>query len=422
MSYAPSLKLKAQAELELRNRRRAQEPTWFETEARPNQRPPEGDWRIWLLLAGRGFGKTRTINEWALWQARTLPGSRGAIIAATAADARDVIVEGVSGILTVAREHERPHYKPSKRRLTWPNGTVATLFSAEEPNRLRGPQFHWAIGDEVAAWKYPEALDMLMFGLRLGDDPRCALATTPRPTKQIRELIADPTTHVTRGSTYENKANLAPQFFAQIIAKYEGTRLGRQELNAELLDDVEGALWTLALIEAHRVTKHPPLTRVVVGVDPKASVLADSETGIVVAGLGVDGHAYVLDDASLNDTPERWASQVVSAYHRHKADRIVPEVNQGGDMVAATLRAIDPTVPVRPVHASRGKVTRAEPVVTLYEQGRVHHVGVFAKLEDQMCSWVPGEASPDRMDALVWAITELMIARRPQREATSYQG
>jgi predicted phage terminase large subunit-like protein len=249
---------------------------------------------------------------------------------------------------------------------------------------------------------------MLLMGLRLGRLPQIAVATTPRPAPIIRELVADPTCIVTRGSTYENKANLAPSFLRQIVSRYEGTRLGRQELNAELLEDVEGALWTLAMIEAQRVKEAPAMRRIVVGVDPKASVEADSETGNVVAGLGVDGEYYILEDASLNGTPEQWGRAVVDAYQRHRADRIVPEVNQGGDMVSSVLRAVDARVAIRPVHASRGKVTRAEPIAALYEQGKVHHVGGFAKLEDQMTQWVPGMASPDRMDALVWALTDLM--------------
>ena len=397
--------LQAAAELELRRRR---VPSWFETHARANQRPPAGDWIIWLILAGRGFGKTRTIVEWAHEQAKAMPGSFGSVVAATSADVRDVLVEGESGFLNALPVVWRPRFEPSKRRLTWPNGSRATLFSADEPDRLRGPQSHWAIADELAAWRYPDTWNMLMMGLRLGNLPRVAVATTPRPTKLIAGLVRDPTCHVTRGTTYDNRANLAPSFFQSIISRYEGTRLGRQELNAELLEDVEGALWTLAMIDTHRVTAAPAIRRMVVGVDPKASVEADSETGIIVAGLGMDGQYYIFDDASLNGTPEQWGRAVVDAYQRHKADRIVPEVNQGGDMVSSVLRAVDAHVAIRPVHASRGKVTRAEPVAALYEQGKVHHVGGFARLEDQMTQWVPGMASPDRMDALVWALTDLM--------------
>jgi predicted phage terminase large subunit-like protein len=380
-------------------------PYW--PQARANQTPPDGDWIIWLLLAGRGFGKTRTIVEWATWKALNMPGSRGYLVASTAADVRDVLIDGESGFLNLP-DGRRPTFEASKRRLTWPNGSVATTFSAEKPDRLRGPQSHWAIADELAAWKYPDAWDMLLMGLRLGQMPQIAVATTPRPAPIIRKLVADSTCVVTRGSTYDNQSNLAPAFLKTIISRYEGTRLGRQELNAELLEDVEGALWTLAMIDAHRVKDAPQLRRVVVGVDPKAAVTADSETGVVVAGLGSDGDFYVLEDASLNGSPEQWGRAVVAAYQQNRADRIVPEVNQGGDMVSSVLRAVDARVAIRPVHASRGKVTRAEPIAALYEQGKVHHVGSFSKLEDQMTQWVPGMASPDRMDALVWALTDLM--------------
>jgi phage terminase large subunit-like protein len=397
--------LKAAAELE---RRRRAAPNWFETAARPSQRPPADDWIIWLILAGRGFGKTRTVVEWGHEQAKAMPGSYGSIVASTAADARDVLVEGESGFLNAIPAVWRPRFEPSKRRLLWPNGSRATLFSADEPRRLRGPQSHWAIADELAAWRYPETLDMLLMGLRLGQRPRVAIATTPRPTPVIRKLTSDPTCHVTRGTTYENRENLAPSFFDQVIRRYEGTRLGRQELNAELLEDVEGALWSLDMIDRWRVLEAPPLVRVAVGVDPKASVEADSETGIVAAGLGANGHFYILEDASLNGSPEQWGRAVVNAYTGHKADRIVPEVNQGGDMVVSVLRAVNANASIRPVHASRGKLTRAEPVAALYEQGKVHHVGAFTKLEDQMTTWVPGMPSPDRMDALVWALTDLM--------------
>lgn len=378
-------------------------PLWT---PRPNQRPPDGDWRKWLILAGRGWGKTRVINEWALTQA--MPGTRGAIIAATAADARDVVIEGQSGLMNIART--RPLYEPSKRRVTFTNGAVATVFSADEPDRLRGPQFHWAICDELAAWHYPDAFDNLMLGLRLGANPRVAIATTPRPTRLIRSLVADPHTHVTRGSTYENRANLAPQFFDQIITRYEGTRIGRQELNAEILSDMPGALWTHAALDQLRVTRAPELERIVVAVDPAAtSAEGADETGIVVCGRGKDGHGYTLDDLSGRYSPDGWARQAVAAYYKHRADRIVYESNQGGEMVEHTLRTVDPNVPLKGVHASKGKQARAEPIAALYEQARAHHVGIYPDLEDQLCNWVVGGDSPDRLDALVWALTELLI-------------
>lgn len=396
--------------------------SWFDTAARPSQRPPTGEWRIWLLLAGRGFGKTRVLVEWAKEQARKMPGSRGAIVAATAADARDVLAEGPAGFVATSADDEMPTYEPSKRRITFANGTVATLYSADEPNRLRGPQHHWAICDEYAAWRYPETLDMLLMGLRLGRDPRVVIATTPRPTAEVKALLQQPGLVITRGTTYENLDNLAPAFRDQIIARYEGTRLGRQELGAELLEDVEGALWNRSLLDQDRVKQAPELRVVVVGVDPKASQVADSETGIVVAGLGVDGHGYILGDYSLNGSPEQWAAKVARAYEAHEANSVVVERNNGGDMVRSVLKATGIKLPLELVWASRGKQTRAEPVVALYEQHRVHHVGALPALEDQLCGWVPAESdSPDRLDALVWAVSKLML-KQQMREVNQYQG
>lgn len=391
-------------------------PFW----ARPAQLPPQGNWRVWLLLAGRGFGKTRTGAELmrariAAWTAR-----RVALVAPTAADARNVMVEGESGILAISPPWDRPRYEPSKRRLTWPNGAIATLYSADEPERLRGPQHDATWCDELGSWRYPETWDMLMFGLRLGTDPRVVVTTTPRPTKLIRALIADPTAIVTRGSTYENRANLAPAFLEQIVRKYEGTRLGRQELEAELLDDVPGALWSRGIIEAARARTSPTLIRVVVAIDPAATSTKDAdETGIIVAGKDGQGQGWVLADASGRYQPTEWAKTAVAAYRAHHADRVVAEVNNGGDMVEATLRVVDPNVPFAAVRASRGKITRAEPVAALYEQGRVHHLGAFPQLEDQMCSFTPSGdrefamrpagTSPDRVYALVWALTDLLV-------------
>jgi predicted phage terminase large subunit-like protein len=380
--------------------------------ARPDQLAPPGDWRTWLILAGRGWGKTRTGAEWV--RAEVEAGRRGrlALIGATAADVRDVMIEGESGIMATARPSFRPVYEPSKRRVTWPNGAIATAYSADEPDRLRGPQHDGAWPDELAAWRYPEALDMLMFGLRLGNDPRSVVTTTPRPTKLIRELITAPTTTVTTGSTYDNLANLAPAFAEQIIRKYEGTRLGRQELLAELLTDVPGALWTYAMLEDRRAA--PDLVRVVVAIDPAVTSGEDSdETGIVVAGLGVDGRGYVLADRSCRLSPDGWASRAVGAFDDHRADLVVAEVNNGGDMVESTVRTVRKTLPYKKIHASRGKQTRAQPVAALYEQGRVSHVEVFPELEEQLTTWTPESGtSPDRLDALVWALTELMVNGR----------
>jgi phage terminase large subunit-like protein len=391
--------------------------------ARPNQLPPPGNWQVWLLLAGRGFGKTRTGAELIRARAVARVAHRFALVAPTAGAARDVMVEGESGILAISPPWERPRYEPSKRRLTWPNGAIATLFSADEPERLRGPQHDTAWCDELASWRYPEAWDMLMFGLRLGSDPRVVVTTTPRPTSLLRELIADPTVLVTRGSTFENRTNLAPVFLGQIIRKYEGTRLGRQELEAELLEDVPGALWSRAMIEAARAYAVPILTRVVVAIDPAASSTEGAdETGIIVAGKDEIGRGWVLADASGRYPPTEWAKAAVSAYRAHHADRIVAEVNNGGDMVEATLRMIEPNAPFSAVRASRGKVTRAEPVAALYEQGRVHHLGTFPQLEDQMCAFTRGgygspnsssTGSPDRVDALVWALTDLLVEPVP---------
>jgi phage terminase large subunit-like protein len=386
--------------------------------ARPAQLPPAGEWRIWLLLAGRGFGKTRSGAEWVREQVEDGLAKRIALVAPTAADARDVMVEGESGLLAIAPKDDRPLYEPSKRRLTWANGAIATLFSADEPERLRGPQFDAAWCDELAAWRFPEAWDMLMMGLRLGEHPRVVATTTPKPVRLIRALLQAPDCIVTRGTTRENADHLAPSFLSAILKQYEGTRLGRQELEAELLEDLPGALWTREAIERARVGVAPTLRRVVVAIDPAASS-GDSadETGIVVAGLGEDGHGYVLSDLSGRYRPHEWAARAIAAFRVHHADRVVAETNNGGEMVEATLRAVDASVAYKPVHASRGKITRAEPIAALYEQGRVRHVGAFPGLEDQMCAFAPdagrvsGASSPDRVDALVWALSELMVAR-----------
>ncbi len=389
--------------------------------ARDSQKPPPGNWRVWLLLAGRGFGKTRTGAE--MVRARVAQGAqRVALVAPTAADARDVMVEGESGLLAIAPAEERPLYEPSKRRLTWPSGAIATTYSADEPERLRGPQHDFAWCDELAAWRYPQAWDMLMFGLRLGTDPRAVVTTTPRPTKLIRTLVSDPNVAVTRGATAENRVNLAPAFIEQIVRRYEGTRLGRQELDAEILEDVPGALWSRATIEAAHATAAPELERIVVAIDPAATSGGNSdETGIVVVGRAATAegtaHGYVLADLSGRYAPPEWAKVALAAWHVHGADRIVAEVNNGGEMVEATLRVVDPSVPFTAVRAARGKVARAEPVAALYEQGRVHHVGAFPQLEDQMCAFTgnfdraTAGYSPDRVDALVWGLSELLVGK-----------
>lgn len=387
--------------------------------ARPEQIEPPGDWLIWVPLAGRGWGKTRTGAEWVRSYVDTGRAGRIALIAETAADARDVMVEGDSGILAISPPWNRPAYEPSKRRLTWPNGATATTFSAEDPDQLRGPQFDLAWSDELAKWRYAEATwDMLQFGLRLGERPRQLVTTTPRPLPLLKRILADPMTVATKGRTFDNIANLAASFLRQIQTRYEGTRLGRQELEAEILDDVPGALWARSNLDRDRVCDAPlNLKRVLVAIDPPATSGEDAdECGIVVAGLADDGHGYVLGDrSSQGDTPQQWAARAIRAYRDFEADCIVAEVNNGGEMIKTILRNIDPSLPVIEVRASHGKVTRAEPVSALYEQHRVHHVGTLARLEDQMCVMTTdfdkstAGFSPDRVDALVWAITALML-------------
>lgn len=385
--------------------------TWtWEAWARPDQLPPLGDWNLWLVKAGRGWGKTRTGAEWVRSVAK--PGARIALVGPTAADVRDVMIEGESGILAASPPYDRPNYEPSKRRLTWPNGAIATAYSAEEPDRLRGPQHTHAWCDEVAAWAYPDAWDMMLMGLRLGTNPRVVATTTPRTVPLMRRIQASPGLVITRGKTIENAGNLAPSFLSGLMARYEGTRLGRQELEGEDLDDNPDALWQRDELDRTRVREAPQLVRVVVAIDPAVSSNAESdETGIVVAGLGVDGRGYVLADRSGRFKPDAWAKRAVEAYHAHKADRIIAEGNQGGEMISAVLGTVEPGLPIRIVHATRGKVTRAEPVSALYEQGRVSHVGSLPQLEDQLCTWTPGGPSPDRLDALVWALTELFLGR-----------
>ena len=366
---------------------------------------------MWLVLAGRGWGKTKTGAEWIRSRVRN-PRARIALVGPTASDVRDVMIEGESGIMASSPPWDRPIYEPSKRRLTWKNGAVATAFSGEEPDRLRGPQHTDAWADELAAWKYPDTWDQLMFGLRLGQDPRVLVTTTPRPIPIVKQLLGDPTTRITRGSTFDNRANLADAFIDKIRKKYEGTRLGRQELFAEVLDDTPGALWTLSRIEALRVRKPPALKRIVIAIDPAVTSEEESaETGIVAVGLGEDDEGYVLADGSGKFSPDGWARAGVDAYRDWEADRIVAEVNNGGDLVETVVRTVDANVPYTAVRASRGKRTRAEPIAALYEQGRVHHVGVHKDLEDQMTTWdaSSGAKSPDRMDALVWGLTELML-------------
>ncbi len=361
-------------------------------------------------MAGRGWGKTRTGAEWVRSRVESGKYRRVALIGATAADVRDVMVEGESGILAISSSRCRPVYEPSKRRLTWPNGVIATTFSAEEPARLRGPQHEIIWADELGVWRYPETWHMALLGLRVGPHPQAVVTTTPKPTKILLNLVESPRCVITGGTTYENADNLAPLFLNEIVSQYEGTTIGQQEIYAKLLKELPGALWQRDRIDELRVGDIPELTRVVVAIDPAlTSGETSAETGIIVAGLGQDGHGYVLEDLSCRKGPDGWAQVAVEAYHRWRADRIVAEVNSGGDMVESVIRTVDFGVPYKSVHASRGKRIRAEPVAALYEQGRVHHVGVFESLEDQMCIFTAEYAvSPDRVDALVWAITELV--------------
>ena len=392
--------------------------------ARSTQLPPEGDWRVWLIMAGRGFGKTRAGAEWVRHIALANPDARIAVVAASLAEARSVMVEGESGLIEVTPPDLSPVFEPSLRRLVWPNGAQATLFSAYEPESLRGPQHSHAWCDEVAKWdnageRALRCWDNLLMGLRLGEMPLVLATTTPRAVPLLKRLVEAENVAVTRGSTEDNSNNLPARFVSDIRREYGKTQLGRQELDGELIADAEGALWTRAMLEAAReAVAVSPLVRVVVAVDPPASAGGDA-CGIVVCALGEDGIARVLADASLEKpSPERWARKVAQTAEAWHADRVVAEANQGGAMVASVLRAADISLPIKLVHAARGKVARAEPVAALYEAGRVRHAGVFPKLEDELCGLITGGhyegpgRSPDRADALVWGLSELLLGRR----------
>lgn len=399
--------------------------------ARPDQMIPPGSWFTWANISGRGAGKTRTgaetVREWV--GAVNDPPIRIALIAESAPDARDIMIEGESGILSVCPPWNRPEYTPSKRRLTWPNGSIGITFSGDKPNQLRGPQFHKAWVDELAKLQYAqEVWDNLEFGLRLGDSPQVIVTTTPRPIKLIRDILADALTVVNTQSTYANIANLAPSFIQRVINKYEGTRLGEQELHAKVLEDVAGALWHMQLIEDNRIKSDevPELERIVVGVDPAVSADEESdETGIVVGAKGVDKKGYVLKDASGVYSPTGWASKAIQLFKEFGAARIVCEKNQGGDMIAAVIHGIDPNVPVRLRPATQSKQARAEPIAALMEQKRIKHVGQFATMEDQMVSTTTegylGSGSPDRMDAMIWAMTELMYGSQASSDPDDYE-
>jgi phage terminase large subunit-like protein len=394
--------------------------------------PPVGDppWRTWILMGGRGAGKTRAGAEWVRAEAihaleRGGAPARIALIGETLNDVRSIMVEGVSGLIAVHRDDERPTFEPSNRRLVWPNGSIAQMFSAEEPDGLRGPQFTAAWADEICKWRHAEATwDMLQFGLRLGDEPRQVVTTTPRPTALMKRLLADPGTILTRARTVDNQF-LAPGFVRAIKERYAGSLLGRQELDGELIEERSDALFNRAVIDAARVREPPAMSRIVVAVDPPVTSGRHADAcGIVAAGLGEDGRGYVLADRSLRGIePLEWGRAAVAAYHDLEADRLVAETNQGGELVTTLIREIDADVPVRKVYASRGKFTRAEPVAALYAQGRISHVGTLPELEDEMCDFgaggLSGGRSPDRMDALVWALTDLMLTKtgRPRVRA-----
>lgn len=403
----------------------------WEIWARDDQLPPAttatGEpWRTWLILGGRGAGKTRAGAEWIRAAALGLapfasePAGRIALVGETMHDVRAVMVEGVSGLLAIHPPEQRPVFEPSNHRLVWPNGSIAELFSAEDPDSLRGPQFHAAWCDEIAKWRLAEAaFDMLQFGLRLGSEPRQVVTTTPRPVPILKRLMSDAATVVTRSRTTDNAAHLAASFVTEVERRYAGTALGRQELDGEIIENVAGALWKRDWIDSARVERAPELTRIVVAVDPPVTAEASSDAcGIVVAGRGLDGRAYVVADRSVQgrEAPV-WARAAVAAYRDFMADKIVAEVNQGGDLVIGVIRSVDDTVPVGKVRATRGKWLRAEPVASLYAEGRVAHVGEHALLESQMLAFgtdgLAGGKSPDRLDALVWALSELMLANTP---------
>ncbi len=383
--------------------------------ARDDQLPPHyKDWTTWLILGGRGAGKTRAGAEWVRAQAMSKPG-RIALIGETLNDVRTVMIEGVSGLLSIHPPREQPRFEPSKRQLTWPNGSVAQMYSADDPESLRGPQFTAAWCDELAKWRQPQLTwDMLQFALRLGDLPRQVITTTPKPIALLQSIIRDNLTRISKASTDANASNLAPTFLQAIVKRYRDTRLGRQELDGEILTDRPDALWQRDQLEKLRVQEIPPLQRIIVSVDPPVTSSTKSDAcGIIIAGKA-DERAFVLEDATMEQAkPLQWARTVINMFYKHEADSIVVEVNQGGEMVESVIRQIDPLIPIKSVRATRGKWLRAEPVAALYEQSRVAHAGLFKKLEDQMCDFgrngLSSGQSPDRLDALVWAVTELLL-------------
>lgn len=400
----------------LRRQEARQKYDWQST-ARPSQLPPPGDWRVWLILAGRGFGKTRTGAETIRQWVKEGRYKRIALIGASIQEVQKVMVEGESGLLAVHPGNEAPIFYAAQRKLVWPNGAVAYLYGAEYYEQLRGPQFDLAWIDEFAKFRKAEQLwNQLQLCLRLGDDPRCLITTTPRPAPILRRLIESPDIIVTKGSTFENEANLAAAYISQIKKQFLETTLGAQELYAEVLSEEAGALWSRENIRYKECpvadNNQIKLERIVIAIDPATTHHDDSdETGIIVAGIDAEKRAYILEDLSGKYSPYEWGQRVTDAYWRYQADRVVAEVNKGGDLVEQVIRSVDKTISYKSVRATRGKYTRAEPIAALYEQQKVFHVRPFSKLETQMCGFVPGvtSKSPDRMDALVWAVTELLL-------------
>jgi phage terminase large subunit-like protein len=382
-------------------------------QSRPKQLTPDGDWSVWLILAGRGWGKTLTGAQDMAWFALNNPDSRIAIVAPTFADGRDTCIEGESGLISILSEKLIANYNRSLGELVLHNGSRFKTFSSDTPERLRGPQHHRAWCDELGSWKYSETWDQLLFGLRLGDNPKVIVTTTPKPIPLVKDLAKRKDVHITSGSTFENKANLAESSLEQLKQRYEGTRLGRQELYAEVLEDVEGSLWSRDLIEKSILPyneKLPDMKRIVVAVDPAVTANKNSdETGIVVCSVDFKGRYYILNDMSGKYTPDAWAKKTVETYESYNADKVIAEVNNGGDLVERVVKTQDANVSYKSVRATRGKFVRAEPIAALYEQKRVKHLERFSILEDQLCSYNPEitSQSPDRLDALVWGLTEL---------------
>jgi len=410
---------------EIKRRKKHEKQFDWNHNARPEQKVPKGNWRVWLILAGRGFGKTRTgaetIRQWAL----SGQYKRIALIARSEAEAREVMIEGQSGLLNVHPKSERPIWEPSLRRLTWPNGAIATCYSSENYQQLRGPQFDCAWIDELAKFHTADQVwDQLNFALRLGTHPRIIITTTPRPTALLKDMILNEYSwvHITRGSTYDNQANLSSEFIATMKEQYHNTTLGQQELLGQMIMDEEHALWKRANIHQISNQNLPHLRKIIIGVDPAATSHKKSdETGIVITGIDENGHGYVLKDLSGRYSPNQWAQIAIDAYHQYKADLIIAETNKGGDMVETILKTINPNIRFKGVHASVGKKARAQPVAALYEQNKVSHLEGLEILEDQMCLYVPHQTqkSPDRLDALVWSLSELMLKPRQSHRVWS---